>query len=124
MAKPLSMDLRERAIARVESGETMKSVATALGVARSSVSKWAARKTRTGSLAPGRMGGNNPGVLVGAPAAWLRERIAGADFTLRGLQAELAERNVRAAYKAVWRFVHAEKLTYKKKRSAGRAGPG
>ncbi len=123
MAKPLSIDLRERVIARVEAGETMKSVATALGVARSSVSKWMARKTRTGSVAPGRMGGNNPGVLIGEPAAWLRERIGGADFTLRGLQAELAERNIHAAYKAVWRFVHAEKLTYKKKRSAGRAGP-
>ena len=77
MAKPLSMDLRNRAMARVEAGETMKSVAAALGVARSSVSKWMARKTRTGSVAPGRMGGNNPGVLVGEAAAWLRERIAG-----------------------------------------------
>lgn len=67
-------------------------------------------------------GGNNPGVLVGEPAAWLRERINGADFTLRGLQAELAERNVTAAYKAVWRFVHGEKLTFKKKRFARRAG--
>ena len=118
MAKPLSMDLRERAMARVEAGETMKSVALALGVGRSSVSKWAARKARTGSVAPGQMGGNNPGVLVGDPAAWLRERIAAADFTLRGLRAELAERNVNAAYKAVWRFVHGEKLTFKKKRSA------
>ena len=115
MANPLSMDLRDRAMARIEAGETMKSVAAALGVARSSVSKWAARKAKTGSVAPGKMGGHNPGVLVGEPAAWLRERIAGADFTLRGLQAELAERDVRAAYKAVWRFVHAEKLTYKKK---------
>ena len=114
MANPLSMDLRDRAMARIEAGETMKSVAAALGVARSSVSKWAARKAKTGSVAPGKMGGHNPGVLVGEPAAWLRERIAGADFTLRSLQAELAERNVRAAYKAVWRFVHAEKLTYKK----------
>jgi transposase len=38
------------------------------------------------------------------------------------LQAELAERNVTAAYKAVRRFVHGEKLTLKKKRSARRAG--
>ncbi len=29
MAKPLSMDLRERATARIEVGETMKSVASA-----------------------------------------------------------------------------------------------
>ena len=54
---------------------------------------------------------------------WLRERIAKADFALRGLQAELAERNVKAAYRAVWKFVHGEKLTFKKKRSARRADP-
>ena len=98
-------------------------MAAALGVAPSSVSKWATRKARTGSVAPGKMGGHKPGVLVGEPAVWLRERIARADFTLRGLMTELAERNVRAPYRAVWRFVHAEKLSYKKKRSAGRAGP-
>ena len=67
----------------------------------------------TGSVVPGKWAAQS-GVLVGEPAAWLRERIAGADFTLRGLQAELAERNVRTAYKAVWRFVHAEKLKYQK----------
>ena len=50
-------------MARVEAGETMKFVAAALGVARSSVSKWAARKARTGNMAPGKMGGHNPGVL-------------------------------------------------------------
>ena len=123
MAKPLSMDLRERAMARLEAGESMVSIALALGVSRSGVSKWAARKKATGSVAPGKMGGNKKGTLVGEPAVWLRERIARADFTLRGLRAELAERNVHAAYKAVWRFVHAEKLTFKKKRARRRTGP-
>ena len=33
MGKPLSMGLRERAMSRVESGETMKSIAAALGSA-------------------------------------------------------------------------------------------
>ena len=123
MAKPLSMDLRERAMARLEAGWSIVSIAAALGVSRSGISKWAARKKLTGSVAPGKMGGNIPGTLVGEPAVWLRERIAKADFTLRGLQAELAERNVNAAYKAVWKFVHGEKLTFKKKRIARRAGP-
>ena len=122
MAKPLSMDLRERAMARLEAGETMASIAAALGASRSGVSKWAGRKKATGSVAPGKMGGNTVGTLVGEPAVWLRERIAKADFTLRGLRAELAERNVNAAYKAVWKFVHGEKLTFKKKRAARRTG--
>ena len=109
-------------MARLEAGETMVSIAAALGVGRSSVSKWAARKRATGSVATGKMGGNVPGTLVGEPAAWLRERINRADFTLRGLRAELAERDVNAAYRAVWRFVRGEKLTFKKKRPALRAG--
>ena len=120
MPKALSMDLRERAMARLEAGESMVCIALALGVSRSGVSKWAARKKATGSVAPGRMGGTRPGTLVGEPAVWLRERIARADFTWRGLRAELAGRNVHAAYKAVWRFVHAQKLSFKKKKRARR----
>ena len=123
MAKPLSMDLRERAMARLEAGEPTVRIALALGVSRSGISKWAARKKATGSVAPGKMGGGKLATLRGEPAAWLRERIAKADFTLRGLQAELAGRNVKAAYRAVWKFVHGEKLTFKKKRSARRADP-
>ena len=60
MAKPYSMDLRERAMARLEAGETSYAVAAALKVAVSSVIKWAARKRRLGSAAPGKMGGHRP----------------------------------------------------------------
>src|SRR4029077_15104491 len=39
-----------------------------------------------------------------------------ADFTLRGLVAELAERGLKVDYRTVWEFVHAEKLSHKKRR--------
>ena len=81
MAKPLSMDLRERAMARLEAGEPIVSIALALGVSRSSISKWAARKKAKGSVAPGKQGGKKPATLAGEPAVWLRERIGKADFT-------------------------------------------
>ena len=123
MAKPLSMDLRERAMARLEAGEPIVRIALALGVSRSGISKWAARKKATGSVAPGKMGGGKLATLRGEPAAWLRERIAKADFTLRGLQAELAGRSVKAAYRAVWKFVHGEKLTFKKKAFCQKSRP-
>ena len=115
MVKPLSMDLRERAMARVAAGEPIRVIAAALGVGASSVSKWSTRLKATGTVAPGKMGGHVPLKLAGAHAQWLRERMAGADFTLRGLKAELAERNVSVDYKTVWKFVHREKLTFKKK---------
>jgi transposase len=33
---------------------------------------------------------------------------------LRGLVAELAERGLKVDYRAVWNFVHAERLSFKK----------
>jgi transposase len=85
MAKPYSMDLRERALARVQAGESMRVVARALSISPSSVVKWSQRFRVTGSAAAGKMGGHRPRLLVGEHAAFLRERIARGDFTLRRL---------------------------------------
>lgn len=122
MGRPLSMDLRDRAIARVEAGETTRCVGKALNVAPSSVSKWWKRYKETGSVAPGQMGGHKPRILSGANRDWLLER-AQHDFTLWGLVHELAERGVKVDYHSVWTFVHDEGLSFKKKRSAQRTGP-
>lgn len=61
-----------------------------------------------------RWGGHKPNILSGANRDWLLERAA-TDFTLRGLVAELAERGVKVDYVQVWRFVHAEGLSFKKR---------
>ena len=122
MARAYSMDLRERAIKRVQAGESAGKVASALSVSRSSVIKWAQRFRATGSVAPGKIGGHRPKSISGAHRLWLLER-AGSDFTLRGLVAELAGRGLKVDYKTVWKFVHAEKLSFKKKRPAVRTRP-
>ncbi len=119
MSRPYSMDLRERAVARVEAGESVRSVAAKLSVSASSVVRWAQRQRRTGSAAPGKIGGHRQPVL-GAHRDWLLERTK-SDFTLRGLVAELGERGIKVDYVQVWRFVHAEGLSFKKKRTARRA---
>ena len=123
MAKPYSMDFRERAIARVRAGESVRSVAAALSISPSSVVKWLQRFRSTGSVAPGQMGGHRPRAVAGEQAAWLRQRITGGDFTLRGLVAELAERGLKVDYQTVWSFVHREDLSFKKNRSAKRTKP-
>ena len=92
MAKALSMDLRERAVARLAAGESVRAVAAALVVAPSSVVKWSQRLRATGSVSPGQIGGHVPPKISGAHRAWLVERMAADAFTLRGLVAELAER--------------------------------
>jgi transposase len=123
MARPYSMDLRERVVAAVvDDGMSCHAAAARFGVAASSAIKWVRRVRDTGSAAPSRMGGRRTRVLSGAHRDWLLERTA-TDFTLRGLVAELAERGVRVDYVQVWRFVHAEGLSFKKKRAARRAAP-
>ena len=84
MAHPLSNDLRERAMARVAAGWSIRQIATALSISPSCVSKWSQRLRATGSVAPGKMGGHKPRVLSGANAEWLRERMRERPFTLRG----------------------------------------
>lgn len=122
MTRPLSMDIRERAMAKLAAGQSTRAVAEALEVAVSSVVKWSQRQRMTGSCAPAKMGGNNPAVLKEKDRAFIRRRLAGeAHATLRGLQAELAARGTKASYGAIWNFVHGEGLTFKKNRHRRRA---
>ena len=65
MPKPYSMDLRQRAMARLAAGETTYEVAEALRVAVSSVIKWAAQARQYGSPAPAKMGGYRQRMISG-----------------------------------------------------------
>ena len=122
MARPYSLDLRERVVAAVEKGGMSRRRAAAqFGVGISTVINWVRRLRRTGSVAPGKMGGHKPKAIAGEHRAWLLQRARDRDFTLRGLVAELAERGLKVDYRSVWNFVHAEKLSFKKKRGGQRA---
>jgi transposase len=118
MTVPYSVDLRERALARKDAGETNREIAAALKISPSCVSKWTKRKRETGSLAPAQVGGYKRRTLSGDCAAWLRARIASGPFTLRGLAAELAGQGIKSNARAVWVFVHAEGLSFKKNPAA------
>ena len=73
-------------------------------------------------MAPSKIGGYRPKAISGDHRVWLLQRIK-RDFTLRGLVAELAERGLKVDYRSVWEFVHAEKLSFKKKRGGWRTAP-
>ena len=64
-----------------------------------------------GSAALGRVGGHKSNLLAGMHRDWLFARAA-TGFTLRGLVAELADRGVKVDYVQVWRFAHAEGLSF------------
>src|ERR1700726_3262086 len=121
MARPYSDDLRERVVAAVErDGMSRHKAAAHFGVAVSTAVGWLARFRRTGSVSPGQMGGHKARKISGEHRDWLIERCRTRDFTLRGLVAELAERGLTVDYHSVWDFVHAEKLSFKKKRGGWR----
>ncbi len=58
MVKPYSNDLRERAVAALAGGDSARVVGERFGIAKSSVIKWHQRYRKTGSIAPGKMGGH------------------------------------------------------------------
>ena len=123
-ARLYSVDLRERVAAAVErDGMSRHKAAAHFGVAVSTAVGWLARFRRTGSVAPGQMGGHKARKISGEHRDWLIERCRTRDFTLRGLVAELAERGLKVDYRSVWEFVHAEKLSFKKKPRRQRTRP-
>ena len=122
MPRPYSMDLRERVVAAVnDEGLSRHEAAARFGIAVSTAVHWLKRSNTTGSVAPKRVGGYKPATLSGPHRDWLLERTR-SDFTLRGLVAELADRGVRVDYRSIWRFVHAEGLSFKKKSHGQRTG--
>ena len=123
MGAAYSLDLRERVVAAVEvDGLSRNQAAARFGVAVSTAILWVRRFRQTGSLAPSQIGGHKPRKIRGAHRDWLIGRCRQANFTLRGLVSELAERGLRVDYRAVWSFVHTEKLSFKKNSARQRAG--
>jgi transposase len=92
-----------------------RQAAAQFGVGVSTVIAWVRLFRKTGSVAPGKMGGHKPKAIAGEHRIWLLQRTAEKDFTIRGLVAEFAERGLKVDYRSVWNFVHAEKLSFKKK---------
>lgn len=125
MARPYSLDLRERVVAAVAAGESCRSVAQRFSVSVASVVKWAQRARATGSPAAAKMGGRRPFALAGEREFVHARLAAEPDITLRALLAALADRGVKVSYYAVWHFCAREGFTFKKNPARQRAGsPG
>ena len=114
MARPYSIDLRERVVSSVESGETCRAVAARFGVAVSSVVKWSQRYRATGSVAPGKMGGHRKRILD-PHRDLIAEQIGRTPhLTVRGLRDILLARGITVSRHAVWQFLRREGLSFKK----------
>jgi transposase len=123
MGKPYPLEFRKRVVAAVESGGlSCNQAAKQFGIGISTAIGWVKRLRTTGSVAAGQMGGHKPKAISGEHHIWLLQRTKNGYFTLRGLVAELGERGLKVDYRSVWEFVHAERLSFKKKRGGWRTG--
>lgn len=115
MARAYCNDLRERVVASVTSGDSCRTVAKRYDVSVSSVVKWSQRYRESGSVSPGKIGGHRPFVL--APhRSFIAERMKQTPhMTISGLRRELGARGLKVSRNAIWRFLHHEGLSFKKK---------
>jgi transposase len=124
MARPYSMDLRERVVQAVEQeGLSRRQAADRFGIGIKTAIDWVRRFRETGSMAARPMGGCRPKKIVGQHRDWLLERCRGQEFTLRGLVAELAERGLQVDYRRSGTSFTARSSPIKKDAGRQRARP-
>jgi len=116
MAKGYSKDLRERAVAMVEEGESRREVARVLNLAPSTAVRWHDRWRTTGSVAakPGTGHSRSP---LKACERWLLDLVAKEpDLTLEEIRDRLRrDKKLPVATSSVWRFYDRHEITFKKK---------
>jgi len=123
MAKGYSKDLRVRAVALVEEGESRREAARLLGLVPSTAIRWIERWTTTGSVdaKPGTGHSRSP---LEKHKQWLLDLVAAEpDLTLEEIRARLrTEKKQKAGIGSIWRFFDRHDITFKKNSARGRAG--
>ena len=122
MSKLYSLDLRTRVAAFAIAHKSTQLAATTFSVSKATAVRWAKQLRDTGSVAIGKVGGHKKPILLNH-GKWLAERVASEPhLTLRSLQSELEAKGVIVSYGALWNFVHAQDLSFKKNSSRRRTG--
>src|SRR5215471_20976781 len=123
MARGYSRDLRVRALAIVEAGESAREAARLLNVGASTAIRWIERWTTTGSVdaKPGTGHSRSP---LERHRQWLLDLVAAEpDLTLEEIRARLRkEKKQKAGIGSIWRFYDRHDITFKKNLARRRAG--
>lgn len=123
MANGYSKDMRLRAVAIVEAGESAREAARVLGLGASTAIRWIERWTRTGSVEakPGIGHCRSP---LENHKQWLIDLVTvEPDLTLEEIRARLArEKKQKAGIGSIWRFYDRHGITFKKNAARRRAG--
>lgn len=116
MGKPHPVELRKRAVALVEQGNTHTETARRLCVSIKFVNDMVRLKRESGALDPKRQGNPGRGKLTGV-TEWVQGRIAAQpDLTIDELTAELgSEHGLTVHRSSVGRLLHRLGLSHKKR---------
>ena len=125
MAKGYSKDLRERAVAMVEDGESRREVARLLNLAPSTAVRWLDRWGVNGQRRGEARHRTQPLAPLKVYEQWLFDLLAREpELTLEEIRDRLRrEKKVDVATGSIWRFYDRHKITFKKSPARGRAGP-
>jgi transposase len=116
MAKPISVDLRERVCEAVSEGLSRHQAAARFKVSASSAIRWQARLEASGSVAPANFGGDRRSDRIEAEADFILAEIAARpDVTLVELQAKLKDRGLSVGIGSIWRFFDRRRISFKKR---------
>ena len=116
MAKPLSMDLRERVLACIESGVSGRQAAERFGVSAASVSRWRTREREQGDAQPRDQGGDRKSHRVDAHQATIMALLkASPDITVEELRDSLSKKGLSFGYGTIRRFFARHAITRKKR---------
>ena len=123
MARGYSKDLRERAVALVEEGESRREAARLLNLAPATAIRWLDRWTSTGKVDAKPCTGHSRSPLK-AHEQWLIDLVAREpDLTLQEIRDRLKrEKRLEVAVSSIWRFYDRHAITFKKSPARGRAG--
>jgi len=117
MSKALSVDLRERVVSAIAEGSSCRAAAARFGVGVSSAIRWWAMHRRSGSVAPGPLGGDRRSGRIEAHAPLILAMVERTpDATLEEMRVELAEAGVLVGIGTLWRFFARRRITLKKSR--------
>ena len=123
MPSSYTAEMRERVIARVESGASRREAAEHFEISPSAAVKWLQRWHDDGSAtAIPRGGSTSP---LEKHANWLLALIAKQpDLTLDEVLVAMRKRRIAGSRTALWRFFARHEFTFKKKPPRGGAGAG
>jgi transposase len=116
MAKPYSIDLRERVAVAIASGDSCRAIAEQYEIAPSTVVKWSKRVRETGSSAPAKFGGYRTCTLEPHREFVLARLEEVPHLTLHKLKDMLAAHGIAVSHDTVWRFLRREGRSFKKNR--------